>query len=592
MTGSSFVSIFFFYFTVMVTVGSQQVYRVHSHNDYQQAVPFWLAYSSEAASIEVDLFLKEGKLYVTHEEDEIVPSKTFERLYLEPLNTLANAGELRELQLLIDIKSEAYTTLDRVIAVIETYPSLINNDKLKFVISGERPNRGEYIKYPDHIKFDHQSLLDLDTVPLDKVAMISQSFEDYSVWNGYGRLTTTDLNKVNEAIDRTKMIGKPFRFWGTPDTKTAWSAFAKLGVAYINTDDPARAHDFLATLDNRAYMPEHVIETYQPQYELDANATPQNIILMIGDGNGLAQITSALIANRGELTISNIKNVGLVNTSSADDLVTDSAAGGTAMATGVKTNNRAIGVSPDGDEVSTIIEILSAKGYNTGIITSDAIYGATPSSFYAHTVERDDTDKIIEDLIDSELDIFVSGGSMKSDAIDRRFSASTLGDIQTLERPTAVYFGDSKMPSMNNGRGDVMVRSTKKVLQLLKKAKAPFFLLVEGAQIDNGGHSNNISTIVSEMLDFDQVVGEALRFADHEENTLVIITADHETGGLGIAGGDEKTGTVRADFLSVDHSGILVPVFAYGPQSKRFTGFLDNTMIFYKMLETLGVSVD
>jgi alkaline phosphatase len=129
-------------------------------------------------------------------------------------------------------------------------------------------------------------------------------------------------------------------------------------------------------------------------------------------------------------------------------------------------------------------------------------------------------------------------------------------------------------------------RSVKQALTVLQAGEEPFFLLIEGAQIDKGGHANNVNTVITEMLDFDRAVAEALRFADADGETLVIVTADHETGGLGIVGGD-MAGTVRADFLSVDHSGTLVPLFAYGPRSSSFTGDFDNTEVFHRIMAAL-----
>jgi alkaline phosphatase len=572
------------------TMVAQNEYQVHSHNDYEQKIPFWYAYSNGAASIEVDLFLKNDTLFVTHAEEEITADKTFERLYLQPLETLADAAELEQLQLLIDIKSEAYSTLDSVIAKLEDYPMLLQEKNLMFVISGNRPAIKDYPDYPDFISFDHQNLMDLEEVDLRKVALISQRFKDYSGWNGYGRMTSSDLTKVVSAVRKAKETGKPFRFWATPDTKTAWNAFVQLGVDYINTDKPGPARIFLDKLDQNSYTEEKEREVYLPAYAMDQSSRPKNIILMIGDGNGLAQISAAMIANQGQLSLTNIKDIGLVKTSSADDLVTDSAAGGTAMATGTKANNRAIGVDPGGKNCRNLIEILSDNGYNTAIITTDAISGATPAAFYAHTHERDDTDAILEDLKQSGVDFFISGGQAREDVLSEVFVTKTVEEFEDFDQPTAVYFGDNKMPSVKNGREDFLPMMTTKALHLLSNEEAPFFLVIEGAQIDNGGHDNDISTIINEMLDFDQVIGEALQFADLDKNTLIIITADHETGGLGIAGGDTSKGMVRADFLSVDHSGIMVPLFAYGPQSQEFRGFFENTLIFTKILAALGIS--
>ncbi|MBB4078986.1 alkaline phosphatase [Lewinella aquimaris] len=567
---------------------AQAEYRVHSHNDYLQEVPFWLAYSSGAASIEVDLVLQNDTLYVAHARQEIDPTRTFSNTYLEELDRLTETERLRPVRLLIDLKTEAYATLDRVIAAINAYSSLTRDGKVTFIISGNRPPPEDYPNYPDFIYFDHQNLDDLDRVDLAKVAMISQSFRSYSVWNGYGRMTARDLARVDSVIQLAQSTGAPFRFWATPDTKTAWASFARLGLDYINTDQPTAARAFLNKLNQHTYAARPPFAPYAPQYEIDASASPRNIILMIGDGNGLAQISAARMANGGELSLTSLKHIGLVSTAAADDPVTDSAAAGTAMATGVKTNNRAIGVDTAGRPLLSLVEQLSAHNYRTGVITTDGIAGATPAAFYAHTPERDDSEKILGDLIRSDLSFFISGGQSLEKAISGRFTPTSLDRFETLDHPVAILNGTDKMPAMADGRGAFLPGSVAKALSVLGADERPFFLLIEGAQIDNGGHANEISTIVTEMLDFDRTIGEALRFADTDGQTLVIVTADHETGGLGIAGGSTE-GEVRADFLSVDHSGTMVPLFAYGPGAHAFTGVFENTEIFHRIMAVLGI---
>ena len=582
-----FILIAGFVFFISGKVFSQHTYKVHSHNDYAQELPFWYAYSNGASSIEADVFLKNGMLYVTHSEDEIIEDHTLGKLYLDRLKNLEASRELRELQLLIDVKSDAYATLEKLEKILLTYPSLVHSDKIKFVISGNRPQPEEYRNYPDFIWFDHQNLEELDQMDLSKVALISSSYKNYSVWNGYGRMTASDLDKVKKAITKAKASGKPFRFWATPDTKTAWARLAHLGVDYINTDNPAIAMQYLADLDKNTFTLENPIEVYQPNYAYDSNAKPTNIILMIGDGNGLAQITSAMIANRGKLTVTGLKNIGLVKTASHDDLITDSAAGATAMATGKKTNNRAIGTGSEGEPLPNLIEVLNKKNFNTAIVSTDAIYGATPSSFYAHRVERDDTPGLIEDLNNSPLDFFIAGGKKDKKSIEGVFAEEELENFSEFKKPTGIYLGDNKAPSMSNGRGEMLPKSVAIALSVLESEGEPFFLMVEGAQIDNGGHSNSTSDIVQEMLDFDKAIAEALKFADAHQNTLVIITADHETSGFGIVGGSLENGKIHGDFLTVDHTGIMVPLFAYGPKAKNFNGVYENTEIFNKILEIL-----
>jgi len=563
---------------------AQETYKVHSHNDYEQELPFLFAYSNGAASIEADVFLKNGKLFVTHAENEIEEEKTLETLYLDKLQGLEKSGKLREIQLLIDIKSEAYSTMKKLVEVLKNYPTL---SKVKFVVSGNRPKPEDYKNYPDFVWFDHQNLDELDHIDLARVGLVSVSFKDFSVWNGYGRMTSPDFEVVQNAIAKTKRSGKPFRFWATPDTKTAWARLAKMGVDYINTDEPALAVQYLGKLDGNTFRLIDPIEVYAPKYEYNPESKPKNIILMIGDGTGLAQITSGMIANRGKLTLTGLKNIGLVKTVSFDDLITDSAAGATAMATGNKTNNRAIGVGPRGEVLTSLIDITSEKGFNAAIVSTDAIYGATPSAFFAHQVERDNTEGLVTDLRKSHLDFFMAGGQNQEATVSKVFQTQTLDGFSDFSEQTAVYLGENKAPSMEKGRGKTLPEAVKKSLDALGAKSEPFFLMVEGAQIDNGGHSNSTSDIIQEMLDFDQAIAEAIRFADAHKNTLVVITADHETSGFGIVGGSLQDGTVHGDFLTIDHTGIMVPLFAYGPHAEDFNGVYENTEVFQKILLAL-----
>ncbi len=215
--------------------------RIHSHNDYLQNVPFWTAFSAGASSIEADVFLVGDSLFVAHTQEEIETKRNLERLYFEPIQEVIALGLERpkQLQLLIDIKSEPYATLDAIIKVLDKYPSILRDDGITITISGNRPKPSEYLNYPDYIFFDYQSL---DTVEnpsiLEKIALISLNFRNFSDWNGMGKLTAEDLEKVSATIKKAHELEKPFRFWATPDSKTAWKPFADLGVDFINTDLP------------------------------------------------------------------------------------------------------------------------------------------------------------------------------------------------------------------------------------------------------------------------------------------------------------------------------------------------------------------
>jgi alkaline phosphatase len=376
---------FFLVLGLSMQLISAQSFKVHSHNDYLQEVPFWSAYANGVNSIEIDVFLKEGKLYVAHAASDIVLNRTLQTLYLKPIENMRSLqlGKGQPLQILVDIKSEAYTTLSQLVLVLDKYSEIISD--ISIVISGNRPKVEDYFNYPAYISFDYQSLeAPKDKKVWDKVALISLNFKNFSSWNGKGRLTLPDYKKVKSAIDKAHTFNKPFRFWGTPDSKTAWKAFLDLGVDFINTDMPYASTSYLNTLNSRVYYNTESSKVYMPTYRSDQrDAEVKNIVLLIGDGNGLTQISSSVLANGGALTLTQFKSIGLLKTQSADDFTTDSAAAGTALATGVKTNNRAIGVDSMGNPVKNLTEVLHEKGFLSGVITTDEITGATPSAFYA-----------------------------------------------------------------------------------------------------------------------------------------------------------------------------------------------------------------
>ena len=563
--------------------------RVHAHNDYEQSVPFWKSYAAGVDALEVDVFLKDGVLLVGHELSELSSDRSMERLYLKPLlEVKALDLEPGELQLLIDIKTEAYSTLEALVQLLGGYPSLTEDKTLRFVISGNRPSAADYPNYPGHILFDHQDL----KVPAaaevrDKIALLSLPFARYSRWNGLGRLTQADRQRVQGVIDSAHLLGKPFRFWGSPDSKTAWKAMADMGVDYINTDKPFECVSYVNSLSRRVHEQQKPMAVYRPDYSSDGAAgKPQNIILFIGDGNGLAQISAAAVANRGELSLTQLRHMGLISTHSDDDFTTDSAAGATAYATGKRVPNRAIGVDARGQKLPNLVELLSAKGYLTGIISSDAISGATPASFYAHQADRDMEGQILDDLQRSPLHCFVSSptAALKVQASPFRL-LMMLDELDMADTSRwAYHFPTGKEPADLSAALDHMLR-------YFDRQGKPFFLVVEGAKIDSYGHSNKISNLIAESFAFDEAIAVGLAFADAQKNTLLLVTADHETGGLSLPQGDVAIGKVEADFSTNDHSGIMVPIFAYGPRAQLFQGVFENQRVFHKIGEALELDL-
>lgn len=569
--------------------------RIQSHNDYLQKTPFWTAYTSGLNLLEADVFLEKGQLFIAHTSKEISKEKTLEALYLKPLNQLASTAEdlHKDLFLMIDVKSEALATLEAIIKNLKEYPQIIHHPHIKIVISGSRPNSDSYHQYPSFISFDYQEIeTTLSAKNLAKVDMISVDFKKYTEWNGKGRLTHTDYDKVTAVINQAKKFQKPFRFWGTPDSKTAWRTFLELGVDVINTDQPKKCATYVSSLKHRTVQAKISSEVYKPTFKYDkAKGKIKNIILLIGDGNGLSQISSATLANSGALTLTQLKNIGLIKTQAADDFTTDSAAAGTALATGKKTNNRAIGTDVHGNALKNITEILHQKGFATGVITTDEITGATPSAFYAHQKDRSEKDKIAKDLVQSKLDFFAGGGSKTFENLGIEKSFSVVNSVAELitskAKRTGLFFSEKGVSSILTGRGNLLAETTKAGLQFLKKKEKPFFLMVEAAQIDSFGHANNTEGIVLEGIDFDRAITEAIQFADENKGTLVIVTADHETSGFGVASGSVEHHSIEGGFITHDHTGSMVPIFAYGPQANRFSGVYENNEVFEKIIESL-----
>lgn len=572
--------------------------NVHSHNDYEQSVPFWNAYSSGANSIEVDIFLKNGTLYATHEESEIKTDRTIETLYLQPIESILSLklGKQKSLQLLIDIKSKAEPTLEKLVSVLKKYPNIINDKRITLIISGNRPPVETYSSFPSYITFDHQDLdVIRDKMLWDKVAMISLNFKKTCSWNGLGRLTAEDLYKVKETIDKAHSLGKPFRFWATPDTETAWRALSNLGADHINTDRPFACSQFLNSLVERTYQNRIFSQVYTPTYASDQTDNPiKNIILLIGDGNGLSQISSATLANGGALTLTQLRSIGFLKTASADDFTTDSAAGGTALATGSKTYNRAIGLDTLRQPISNMPEMLSQYGYVSGCITTDRLTGATPASFYAHQKDRSLVSAIASDLPKSQLALFAGGG--KEDFNDQR-NLSGFTIMESIEAigsarydKVGYFFADGDVPGVLEGRNNILAEATKNSINFLQAKDKPFFLMVEGAKIDKYAHKNIVPGVVSEGIDFDRAITEAIKYADDSGNTLVIITADHETSGFSIPQGNLRDGIIEGDFTTFDHTAAMVPIFAYGPHSEKFQGVYENNEVVNRIMEIIQSS--
>jgi len=336
---------------------------------------------------------------------------------------------------------------------------------------------------------------------------------------------------------------------------------------------------------------------------------PKNVILLISDGTGLSQVSSAFYFKESSPNYARFKHIGLIKTSSSREDVTDSAAGATAFACGVKTYNGAIGVSDDSTEVRNLVEIAAAENIKTGMIATSSITHATPASFYSHALNRGFSEEIAADLVASEVDFFAGGGlqffNNRTDGqnllhalSEKQFTIDTtsLNDFATINssEKAAFLLAKDAMPPIIRGRGNFLSNATELAIQFLSKDDSGFFIMAEGSQIDWGGHENNAPYLLSELLDFDDAVGRALDFAEKDGNTIVIVTSDHETGGFTLAAKKKITedgieysdySEVEMTFSTIGHTATLIPVFAYGPGSEEFAGVYENTAIFEKILK-------
>lgn len=328
----------------------------------------------------------------------------------------------------------------------------------------------------------------------------------------------------------------------------------------------------------------------------------KNIIFLIGDGMGVSQVYAGLVANKGNLYLRTMPYAGFSKTNSADKLITDSAAGATAFSIGEKTNNGAIGVDRNNVPKKTILEMADASGLSTGLVATCAITHATPASFIAHQPSRGMAEEIAADFLNTDIDVFIGGG--RDHFAKRKDGRNLLLELKAKnyevftsfdslkyakgDKVAALVYPDQPDPYLL-GRGNMLPEATTFAINKLQKNKKGFFLMVEGSQIDWGGHDNNVPYTVSEMLDFDRTIGEALKFAASNKETLVVVTADHETGGLAISGGDLETGLVKGAFTTGSHTGVMVPIFAYGPHAEQFSGIMENTEFFDKFRNLLGL---
>jgi alkaline phosphatase len=332
-----------------------------------------------------------------------------------------------------------------------------------------------------------------------------------------------------------------------------------------------------------------------------AKDPPRKVIFLIGDGMGLTQISGSMAFCEGRNAFERFKVIGLSKTSSADNYVTESAAGATAFAIGEKTYNSAIGVDKDTVPLPSLFELAHRNGFSTGVAVTSSVVHATPASFFAHVPNRRRYEEIAGQFLNGHCDVAIGGGTKFFTS--RKDGRNLLKELQARGYTTVVdtvcrenvsaqkllyLLADDGCMKMEAGRGDLLNHAASLAMRNLEQNKKGYFLMIEGSQIDWGGHDSNFTYMCAELNDFNHVINNVLDAAEKDGNTLVVVTADHETGGLSLKVDSQDPKKFVPHYAYNKHTGVMVPVFAYGPGAEEFMGIYENNEIFHKFLKVLG----
>ena len=353
---------------------------------------------------------------------------------------------------------------------------------------------------------------------------------------------------------------------------------------------------------------------------------PKNIILLISDGMSLTQVSTYRLLKGGpneRISVDKFPVSGIVLTHSENAIVTDSASSATAFSTGRKTNNGALGLDEDNKILENFTEIIDRHGYVSSLISTSEITHATPAAYASHVDLRWKTDEISLQMMESNVMTILGGGrhfflpedlgGKRSDGLNLLEQMESSRMVMTEKKELDSFdhsdlgkvvglFADEALRDKEKPENHVFEPSSSEMLNFAinrsekfnENGCKGFFIMLEGSQVDWAGHANDLNYLKREMQDFDEAVELALDYATQNPDTLVIATADHETGGLLIESSSPTDYTAPEVKFSFNtgigygsHTGVPVPVYAYGPGSENFTGTLDNTDIFYAMLEAV-----
>ncbi len=401
----------------------------------------------------------------------------------------------------------------------------------------------------------------------------------------------------------------------------------------------------------------------------------KNVIYMIPDGYSTSYATNYRWF-KGEDSAFDPYLKGMMKTYSEDSEVTDSAAAGTAMATGTKTNNGMVGVTPDGEEAESILDVSEKAGKSSGLVATSTITHATPATFGSSVKDRDDQAKIAPQYLENDVDVIMGGGKeyflpeseggkqkennlveqAQEDGYSYVENKEEMMDLKEDEKVLGLFAEGPMSSELDRDETDQPSLSdmTSSAIDALSQDEDGFFLMVEGSQIDWAGHAHDAAWAMNDTQAFEKAVTEALEFAKQDKNTLVVIAGDHDTGGMSVgangeydvkqdvvqeitATGDhmaeqlnddksnikdvvneytglelskEEVETIRSSetpnaainqivsdralvgWTSSNHTGVDVPVYAFGPSSDQFSGLVNNTDMPKKIAAAMGHKLD
>lgn len=329
-----------------------------------------------------------------------------------------------------------------------------------------------------------------------------------------------------------------------------------------------------------------------------ANEHPKSVVLLISDGTGMAQIT-ALRYTADDFQLSRFHSVGLFTTHSLDKLVTDSAAGATAFATGYKTNNGMVSTLPDGTKPRTVLERAESRGKATGLVATSQITHATPACFSAHVEIRKNEMDIARQQAAQEIEVLLGGGqkfflendggnlveSMVNNGYTYLDNKQALEQLNTTESEKVLgLFAESGMSAASERKISLSLM-TQKAVETLDNDEDGFFLMVEASQVDWRAHGHEAEGVIAEMQDMNDALKWLLDYQQAHPEVLVLWVSDHETGGMAIEyGSSVQKKKIEADWTTEGHTGQMVPAFAMGPGAEAFQGVYDNTDIGTRLL--------